>query len=99
MTPDEELRRAEEARSIIGRPVFKEAYAMIEERLVNELAKADIDPKRAEYVRTLLVAHRKVRGYLEQVMQTGQMVELMQAQEEQRRSQLGRLMDVARGRA
>lgn len=65
--------RGEEARRILGSAIYKEAFAAIESRLINELAQQDIDPKRAEYLRTLIVAGRKHRTYLEQVLVTGTM--------------------------
>lgn len=67
----EQERRGEEARRIIGHEIYKEAFAAIEARWLSELVQQDIDPKRAEYLRTLLVAGRKHRQYMEQVMVSG----------------------------
>ena len=65
--------RGAEARQVLENALYKEAFAAIEARLVNELAQQDIDPKRAEYLRTLIVAGRKHRQYLEQVVVSGTM--------------------------
>lgn len=78
MTPDLEIRRGEEAHRVISSEIYKEAFAQIEQRLISQLAVIEITPERAEYVRQLLVANRKVRSYLEQVMLTGKMAEEQQ---------------------
>ena len=75
MTPDLELRRGNDARNVLESPVYQEAYAEIEQRLIGQMAVIEITKERAEYLRQLLVAHRKIRGYLEQVMMTGKMAE------------------------
>lgn len=66
-------RRGDEAAFIVRHPIFQEAFKMLEDKFVTELSHAEITRERAEYVRTLLVANRKVKGYLEQVMLTGQL--------------------------
>lgn len=68
-------RRGEEAHRVLSAPIYKEAFAIIEERLIGQLAVIEITPQRAEYIRQLLVANRKIKAYLEQVMVTGQMAE------------------------
>lgn len=87
MTPDLEIRRGEEASRVLQAEVYKEAFAEIEQRLISQLAMVEIPPERAEYLRQLLVANRKIRGYLEQVMVTGKLAEQQQS-----------LMDRMRGR-
>ena len=84
MDGEEQERRGEDARRIIEAPIHREAFAALEERLVNELARQDIDPQRAEFLRLLLVAGRKYRLYIEQVMVTGTMA----AMETQRKRSL-----------
>ena len=71
MDPIQEERRGEDAKRILNEPVYQEAFAALEQRWVNELAQQDIDPKRAEYLRTLLVAGRRHKQYMEQVMVSG----------------------------
>ena len=66
-------RRGEDAKRVLNDDIYKEAFAALEARWLNELVQQDIDPKRAEYLRTLLVAGRKHRQYMEQVMVTGTM--------------------------
>lgn len=75
MNLDLDERRGEEAQRVLSAPIYKEAFAVIEERLIGQLAVIEILPARAEYLRQLLVANRKIRAYLEQVMVTGEMAE------------------------
>lgn len=75
MNLDLDQRRGEEAHRVISSDVYKEAFALIEERIISQLAIVEITKERAEYLRTLLVAGRKYRSLLEQVMVTGQMAE------------------------
>ena len=74
-----EIRRGEEAHRILSAEIYKEAFAQIEQRLISQLAVIEITPERAEYVRQLLVANRKIRSYLEQVLLTGKMAEEQQS--------------------
>lgn len=74
-----DVRRGEEAHRVLSAEIYKEAFSLIEQRLISQLAVIEITPERAEYVRQLLVANRKVRSYLEQVMLTGQMAEQQQS--------------------
>ena len=89
MTPIEEERRGERARQVLENEIYIEAFRMVEERLVGQMAQADIDQARAEYLRQLLVANRVIRRYLEQVLATGTMA----AMEQQRKSALRRTVD------
>lgn len=75
MNLDQDERRGEEARRVISSGIYKEAFVTIEERLIQQLAVIEITKERAEYLRQLLVANRKIKAYLEQVMVTGQMAE------------------------
>lgn len=68
---NQDVVRGEEAHRVLNAEVYKEAFQTIEERLISQLATIEITPERAEYLRQLLVANRKVRSYLEQVMVTG----------------------------
>lgn len=74
-----EIRRGEEASRVLNANVYQEAFAVIEERLVSQLSTIEITKERADYLRTLLIANRKIRGYLEQVMVTGQLAEQQQS--------------------
>ncbi len=89
MNLDLDQRRGEDAHRIISADIYKEAFAIIEDRLISQLAVIEITKERAEYLRTLLVAGRKYRALLEQVMVTGQMAE-------QQKSLLERVKDRVR---
>ena len=73
MDERQEEMRGESARRVLNEDVYKEAYAVLERKIINEMAQQEIEPARAEYLRTLLVSMRKVRLYLEQLMTTGTM--------------------------
>lgn len=75
MNLDLDERRGEQAQRVLSSEIYKEAFSVIEERLISQLAVIEITPARAEYLRQLLVANRKIKAYLEQVMVTGQMAE------------------------
>jgi hypothetical protein len=66
-----EERRGEEARRILESDIYKEAYAQVEANIVARLAQADTKAEDAETLRQLLIALRKVRIYMEQVLNTG----------------------------
>ena len=76
MNYDTDERRGEEARQLLNNPLLKEAYEVIEARLVDQLSLAENSKERAEHVRYLLIAHRKYFGYLQQVVTTGTMAAL-----------------------
>lgn len=76
MTPEQEAVRGEEADRLINNPLLKEAFKSIEDRVVAQLAQIEITKERAEYLRTILVANRKVEQYLRNVMAGGKMAAL-----------------------
>ena len=75
MNLEDEDRRGLLAKEVLESPIYLEAYATIEEKLVNQLSLAETTAERGEHLRRLLVAHRKIRQYIEQVMVTGKMAE------------------------
>lgn len=79
MSLDQDIGRGQEANRILQSEIYRESFAEIERRLLNELAVIEIQPARAEYLRQLIVANRKIRMYLEQVMVTGQLSEQQQS--------------------
>lgn len=89
MNLDLDERRGEEAGRILANPLYKEAFREIEDRIISQLAVIEITKERAEYLRSLLVANRKIRGYLEQVLVTGKMAE-------EQKSLMERMKDKAR---
>ena len=78
MNLDLDARRGEEAHRVLSSDIYKEAFRIIEDRLISQFAVIEIQPERAEYLRQLLVANRKIKSYLEQVMLTGQYAEQQQ---------------------
>lgn len=73
MTIEQDERRGEDARQVLDSPVYKEAYAQIEANIVNKLALQGTGNDEANDLRRLLIALRRVRGYMEQVATTGTM--------------------------
>ena len=83
--------RAQAANQVLSSPIYKEAYRIIEERLVNELASAELADDRAAKIRNLLVGLRKVRTYMEQVVMSGKLSALEEAQKASAKSWLERV--------
>ena len=75
-----EERRGEEARRILEADIYKEAYTSIEANIVARMAQAATLPEEAESLRQLLIALRKVKTYMEQVLHTGTMKVLAEKQ-------------------
>ena len=73
MSPEDDIRRGVDASQVLQSAIYQEAFQVIEQRLLSELATIEIDPRRAEYLRQLLTMGRKYRSYLEQVIVTGKM--------------------------
>ena len=73
MTLEEQERLGIEARNVLGNAAYKRAYEEFESKLVSQMAQAEITKERAEYLRTLLVASRKVRQILENTMVSGKL--------------------------
>jgi hypothetical protein len=73
MDLDGEISRGIDAKQVLNNAVYREAFRTIEDKLIGQLAVIEITTERAEYLRQLLVANRKIKSYLEQVMVTGQM--------------------------
>ena len=88
-TKDEQ--RGVEADRLLKNPMLKEAFQVIEERLVGELAVLEITDERRTKLQMLLALGRKYRTYLEQVVKTGELTTL----EEQRKRTLAELAESA----
>jgi len=67
--------RGIEAQRVLENPLYQEAFKTIESHIVSQLSQIELPKDRAEYLRSLLIANRKVRGYLEQAMVTGKFAE------------------------
>ena len=79
---NEEIRRGEDAQRLLDDPLLVEAFAAVETALVSEIKRVDVgasDRHRDLIVSLQLLA--KVRGYIEQVAQTGRMAAITQEQE------------------
>jgi len=76
MTPEQEVRRGLEAKSLLDNPIYREAYQTIRDNIVTQLSLADTaDDKRAR-LNNLLIALSKVEQYMKQVMASGVMAEM-----------------------
>lgn len=75
-----EERRGEEARRVLESDIYKEAYTSIETNIVARMAQAATLPEEAESLRQLLIALRKVKSYMEQVLLSGTMKALDEKQ-------------------
>lgn len=73
MTPDEEIRRGRHAANVLDDEIYKEAYQSIRERIVGQLASADLSDDKRARLNNLLIALEAVRRYMEQVMVGGRM--------------------------
>lgn len=73
MTPDEEIRRGNRARNILGDEIYTEAYQAIRDRIWTQLAQAECPADRRERLNSLAIALDTVKRYMEQVMQSGKM--------------------------
>lgn len=91
MTPQQEERRGENARIVLESDVYKEAYAQIESNIINRLASQATNAEEAEDLRRLLIALRKVKIYMEQVLLTGTMAATEQARQQSVSDRLRRL--------
>lgn len=90
MTPDQEERRGEDARIVLESAIYKEAFAQIEANIVAKMALQATTAAEAEELRRLMIALRKVRTYMEQVMTTGTMAAM---EEERKRNWAQRMTD------
>lgn len=73
MTPEEEIRRGNRARNILGDEIYVEAYSSVRERIVSQLSLAEVDADKRARLNNLLVALATVQRYMEQVMVGGKM--------------------------
>ena len=70
---------------VLDNRAYQDAYRVIEEGIVNELAKSDIAKERAEHLRLLLCLGRGYRKYLERAMADGKFSAESVKVEEQKR--------------
>lgn len=76
MDEQQERIRGADAARILDEPLLKEAFATIEQNIVNKLATTSTpDPERVQ-LSYLLAAGRAYQRYLKQTMETGKMAEV-----------------------
>ena len=71
MTGHNEEARGEEARRILDAAIYKEAWTAIRDRIIGQLELADTEGPKRQRLNDLLVAHRKAKQYMEQVLMSG----------------------------
>ena len=79
---NKELIRAEDAKRVLSEPLLQEALSAVESAIFNELRRVDVgaQDKQRNLVVTLQLLG-KLKGYLENLVLTGQMVSLKEEQE------------------
>jgi len=73
MSPEEEVQRGGRAQRVLGDEMYKEAFDTIQARIVGLLAQSETVGEQRERLNALLVAHNKVKQYMEQVVIGGKM--------------------------
>ena len=73
MSPEEEVKRGGRAQRVLGDDIYKEAFDTIQSRIVGLLAQSETVGEQRERLNALLVAHNKVKQYMEQVVIGGKM--------------------------
>jgi len=94
LTPEQEVEREAQARSILESPIFLEACKSLEESLAAN--RQSIPWRETEMHTRLIIAEQiytQIRDHLRMVMQTGEMARLkLKQDEEQRQGILRRIM-------
>ena len=72
----QDIMRASQAKQVLTAPIYRESWEEVRRRIVEQLESAEVAPERRARLNDLLVAHKKARQYLEQVMNTGKLAEL-----------------------
>jgi len=73
MSPEEEVQRGGRAQRVLGDEIYKEAFDTIQARIVGLLAQSETIGEQRERLNALLVAHNKIKQYMEQVALGGKM--------------------------
>lgn len=87
MDSETERQRGIAAQQLLENEMFQEAFAAIDARLCDQLGMADVAPERIARLQSLLAAHRTLKKYWVNVIQTGTMVAL--EDENRRRGVMG----------
>jgi hypothetical protein len=96
MANDEQ--RGVEADRLIRNPMLREAFSVIEERIVSELAVLEITDERRTKLQMLLALGRKYRTYLEQVVRTGELAAIEESRKRTLAEMAGRAIERIRDR-
>lgn len=96
MANDEQ--RGVEADRLIRNPMLREAFQVIEERIVSELAVLEITDERRTKLQMLLALGRKYRTYLEQVVRTGELAAIEENRKRTLAEMAGRAIERIRDR-
>jgi hypothetical protein len=73
MTPDDEMRRGHNAARILNDALYKEAWDLLERRLLQLVKMADIDAEKERRAVFMLKVLDPVRRHFESVLQGGEM--------------------------
>ncbi len=73
MSPEEEVTRGHKAGRVLKDDMYIEAFAVIQDRIVSMLAQSETTGEQRERLNAHLVAHNKVKQYMEQVLLGGKM--------------------------
>jgi hypothetical protein len=73
MSPEEEQTRGHKAQRVLKDDMYIEAFETIQSRIVGLLAQSETTGEQRERLNALLVAHNKVKQYMEQVVLGGKM--------------------------
>lgn len=70
-----DISRGAEAAQVLHNTIYKEAFEQIEKNVIAQIASADTSDEAAAKLRNLLIAMRRFKTYMEQVMVTGKYAE------------------------
>jgi flagellar assembly factor FliW len=73
MSPELEVARGHKAQRVLKDDMYLEAFSAIQDRIVGLLAMAETTGEQRANLNALLVAHNKVKQYMEQVVLGGKM--------------------------
>jgi flagellar assembly factor FliW len=73
VSPELEVARGHKAQRVLKDEMYLEAFSAIQDRIVGLLAMAETTGEQRANLNALLVAHNKVKQYMEQVVLGGKM--------------------------
>jgi hypothetical protein len=68
---EESVQYGREAAAVLGNRAYQESYKVVEQGLIDELAKSDNTPERILRLQTFLAVGRAYRKYLEKALADG----------------------------